>query len=96
MKFTDDIEAWPVQIIIKKGQYMNGIIIIQSNQDGKMELTVDELQKMLDRAYDQGRIDGRASIIDELTHFYGKPYQRNGESITIDYNNGTTIASNHT
>lgn len=37
---------------------MSRIIIIEKNKDGKIELTKDELQKMLDDAYSQGYADG--------------------------------------
>ena len=36
---------------------MSRIIIIEKNKDGKIELTKDELQKMLDDAYSQGYTD---------------------------------------
>lgn len=37
---------------------MSRMVIIEVNKDGKIELTKDELQKMLDDAYDQGYVDG--------------------------------------
>ena len=38
---------------------MSQIIIIEKNKDGKIEFTKDELQKMLDDAYNRGYSDGR-------------------------------------
>ena len=37
---------------------MSRVIVIEKNKDGKLELTKDELQKMLDDAYNQGYADG--------------------------------------
>lgn len=37
---------------------MSRVVIIEKNKDGKIELTKDELQKMLDDAYSQGYVDG--------------------------------------
>ncbi len=37
---------------------MSRIIVIEKNKEGKIELTKDELQKMLDDAYSQGYTDG--------------------------------------
>ena len=37
---------------------MSRVVIIEKNKDGKIELTKDELQKMLDDAYSQGYADG--------------------------------------
>ena len=37
---------------------MNRVIIIEKNKDGKIELAKDELQQMLDDAYNQGYEDG--------------------------------------
>lgn len=37
---------------------MSKVVIIEKNKDGKIELTKDELQKMLDDAYSQGYADG--------------------------------------
>ena len=37
---------------------MGHIVIIEKNEAGKVELTKEELQKMLDDAYNQGYADG--------------------------------------
>ena len=46
---------------------MSRIVIIEKNQDGKIELTKDELQKMLDDAYSQGYADGNRKY-DTITY----------------------------
>ena len=38
---------------------MSRVVVIEKNKDGKIELTKEELQKMLDDAYTQGYTDGR-------------------------------------
>lgn len=39
---------------------MSRVVVIEKNKDGKIELTKDELQKMLDDAYNQGYDDGKS------------------------------------
>lgn len=39
------------------------VIIIEKNKNGKIELTKEELQKMLDEVYTQGCSDGKRSMI---------------------------------
>jgi hypothetical protein len=34
------------------------VVVVEKNKDGKIELTKDELQKLLDDAYNQGHADG--------------------------------------
>lgn len=46
---------------------MSRVVIIEKNKDGKIELTKDELQKMLDDAYSQGYADGNKKY-DVLTY----------------------------
>jgi len=46
---------------------MSRVVIIEKNKDGKIELTKDELQKMLDDAYSQGYSDGRGRY-DTITY----------------------------
>ena len=41
---------------------MNRIFVIERNENGKVELTKEELQQMLDDAYHQGYSDGKRSI----------------------------------
>ena len=38
---------------------MSRVVVIEKNKDGKIELTKEELQKMLDNAYNQGYTDGK-------------------------------------
>lgn len=38
---------------------MSRVVVIEKNKDGKIELTKEELQKMLDDAYNQGYMDGK-------------------------------------
>lgn len=40
---------------------MSRIVVIEKNENGKVELTKEELQKMLDDAYYQGYSDGKGS-----------------------------------
>jgi len=40
---------------------MGRIVVIEKNEAGKVELTKEELQKMLDDAYNQGYADGNRS-----------------------------------
>ena len=46
---------------------MSRVVIIERNKDGKIELTKEELQKMLDDAYNQGYVDGRGRY-DTITY----------------------------
>lgn len=41
---------------------MGRIVVIETNKAGKVELTKEELQKMLDDAYNQGYEDGNKSV----------------------------------
>ena len=38
---------------------MSRVVVIEKNKDGKIELTKEELQKMLDDAYTQGYTDDK-------------------------------------
>lgn len=38
---------------------MSRVVVIEKNKNGKIELTKEELQKMLDDAYTQGYTDGK-------------------------------------
>ena len=46
---------------------MSRVIVIEKNKAGKIELTKDELQKMLDDAYNQGYADGNKKY-DTITY----------------------------
>ena len=47
---------------------MSHVVVIEKNKDGKIELTKDELQKMLDDAYSKGYSDGKARGWDTITY----------------------------
>ena len=64
---------------------MSRVVIIEKNKDGKIELTKDELQKMLDDAYSQGYTDGNKKY-DTITY---PSYPNWIYTVT----NGTTISS---
>ena len=38
---------------------MSRVVVIEKNKNGKIELTKEELHKMLDDAYNQGYVDGK-------------------------------------
>ena len=46
---------------------MSRVVVIEKNKDGKIELTKEELQKMLDDAYTQGYADGKGRY-DTITY----------------------------
>ena len=46
---------------------MSRVVVIEKNKNGKIELTKEELQKMLDDAYAQGHIDGKGRY-DTITY----------------------------
>ena len=46
---------------------MSRVVMVEKNKDGKIELTKDELQKMLDDAYSQGYAD-RSKMYDTITY----------------------------
>jgi len=43
------------------------VIVVSPNKDGKIELTKEELQKMLDDAYDKGYAEGKSKSYDTIT-----------------------------
>ena len=47
---------------------MSHVVVVEKNKDGKIEFTKDELQKMLDEAYNQGYSDGKATRWDTITY----------------------------
>ena len=62
---------------------MSRIVIIEKNKDGKIELTKDELQKMLDDAYSQGYTDGNKRY-DTITYPSWTYTVTSGDAITLD------------
>ena len=61
---------------------MSRIVIIEKNKDGKIELTKEELQKMLDDAYSQGYSDGKGRY-DTIT-YPSYPWYTTTNTNTID------------
>ena len=54
---------------------MGRIVIVEKNEAGKIELTKEELQKMLDDAYNQGYTDGnRPTTITTSTYWPSPTY----------------------
>lgn len=47
---------------------MSRVVVVEKNKDGKIELTKDELQKMLNDAYNQGYSDGSSKRYDTITY----------------------------
>lgn len=43
------------------------VVVVSPNKDGKIELTKEELQKMLDDAYNKGYIEGKQKSWDTIT-----------------------------
>ena len=41
-------------------------IILKADQDGKLLITVDEIRKMVEDAYNEGVADGKASVQNTL------------------------------
>ena len=43
------------------------VVVVSPNKDGKIELTKEELQKMLDDAYNKGYIEGKQTLCSTIT-----------------------------
>lgn len=43
------------------------VVVVSPNKDGKIELTKEELQKMLDDAYNKGYGEGKQKSFDTIT-----------------------------
>lgn len=43
------------------------VVVVSPNKDGKIELTKEELQKMLDDAYNKGYTEGKLKSWDTIT-----------------------------
>ena len=61
---------------------MSRVFIIEKNKDGKIELTKDELQKMLDDAYSQGYADGNKKY-DTITYPSSRSWYLTNDNIAI-------------
>ena len=51
-------------------------IILKADQDGKLLITVDEIQQMVEDAYNEGVADGKASVLTTTYPSY-QPLVRN-------------------
>ena len=65
---------------------MSRVVVIEKNKDGKIELTKEELQKMLDDAYAQGYTDGKGRY--ETITYPSYPVWDTTTTITL---NGTDV-----
>lgn len=63
---------------------MSRVVVIEKNKDGKIELTKEGLQKMLDDAYNQGYIDGKGRYETIVSPSYPIWYATNKDSITLN------------
>lgn len=64
---------------------MSRIVVIEKNKNGKIELTQEELQKMLDDAYNQGYMDGKVRYETITVHpSYPIWYTTTKDSITLN------------
>lgn len=53
------------------------VVVVSPNKDGKIELTKEELQKMLDDAYNKGYTEGKSKSYDTITVPSYPVYYRN-------------------
>ena len=51
-------------------------IILKADQDGKLLITVDEIQQMVEDAYNEGVADGKASVQNRPSLTYGDLWQQ--------------------
>lgn len=66
------------------------VVVVSPNKDGKIELTKEELQKMLDDAYNKGYTEGKSKTYDTITVpsypiYYGTDGSVPGKHIDITY-----------
>ena len=47
---------------------MSHVVILTTDQNGKIKLSKDELQKMLDDAYSKGYSDGKSNSLTTITY----------------------------
>lgn len=74
---------------------MSHVVVVEKNKDGKIEFTKDELQKMLDEAYNQGYSDGKAARWDTITYPSSPWYTTSSNTVTSNKItlNGTDVSS---
>lgn len=68
---------------------MSRVVIIEKNKDGKIELTKEDLQKMLDDAYNQGYFDGKGRY--ETITYPSYPWYSSSTSTNKVTLNGTEV-----
>ena len=61
------------------------VVVVSPNKDGKIELTKEELQKMLDDAYNKGYADGKIKSWDTITVPSYPTYYNNPATIPEKY-----------
>ena len=61
------------------------VVVVSPNKDGKIELAKEELQKMLDDAYNKGYTEGKSKSYDTITV----------PSYPIYYSTARNIPENH-
>lgn len=81
---ADTINLLKGQESLKGDKKMSRVVIVEKNKDGKIELTKDKLQKMLDDAYNQGYADGRSKYEAITYPSYPVWYKCTNDSNTID------------
>ncbi len=52
-------------------------IILKADQDGKLLITADEIQQMVEDAYNEGVADGKASVQNRPPLTYGDRWPKN-------------------
>ncbi len=65
-------------------------IILKADQDGKLLITVDEIRKMVEDAYNEGVADGKASVQNRSSLISNDLWQKTTPS-TIPVYYGTEI-----
>ena len=66
-------------------------IILKADQDGKLLITVDEIQQMVEDAYNEGVADGEASVQNRPSLTYGDLWQQTTKPLTNQIYCGTDI-----
>lgn len=65
---------------------MAHVVILTTDTDGKIRLSKDELQKMLDDAYSKGYSDGKTSSLTSITYpSYPIYYTTNSNKLPSDH-----------
>ena len=59
------------------------VVVVSPNKNGKIELTKEELQKMLDDAYNKGYSEGKSKSYDAITVPSYPVYYNSNETIPL-------------